>query len=47
MFERGSRSAAMAAYERKLAAYETFVPFTDPPTYAQMDFGEATGVLQS
>jgi hypothetical protein len=37
----------MPAYERKLAAYETFVPFTDPPTHAQMDFGEATGVLQS
>ena len=37
----------MAAYERKLAAYETFVPLACPPTHPQVDFGEATGLLQS
>src|SRR5205823_8593028 len=32
-------------YERKLAARETFVPLVHPPGHAQVDFGEAIGVI--
>ena len=32
-------------HERKLAARETFVPLVHPPGHAQVDFGEAIGVI--
>ena len=32
-------------HEQKLSARETFVPLTHPPGHAQVDFGEAIGVI--
>jgi transposase len=32
-------------HEQKLAARETFVPLAHPPGHAQVDFGEAIGVI--